>query len=293
LIPHEATTTFDDFLLPVVQLPESHAILSSLLTFVFPVPSFLPPNIEQILELLSVAQKYEMTTTLARIRDCASRRDPSFICAKTALHVYSLAWEYGLLEETLLAAEEALKIPMTIDKFEDKLELIPIPALCQLWKYRQRVLDDLSKNFYIGLSSSRAYQALANLNCVEKNQSTSTPLWLDHYLNTILKDPARVNLTTFHLALSSHVSSPDVETSSDGCKKHISEFGPAIDEFWADLRAVVRNSITKVSSTFLKVAHDDSHVIHRLIRISHSQQREYAFKVLSLRQREPYLCQKA
>jgi hypothetical protein len=205
--PCEATITSDDFHLPVVHLTESHAILSSLLTFVFPVQSFLPPTIEQILKLLSVAQKYEMTTTLARIRDCAPRRDPSFICAKTALHVYSLAWKYRLLEETLLAAEEALKIPMTIDKFEDKLELIPIPALCQLWKYRQRVLDDLNTNFYVGLSNSGAYHVLVNVDCVEKNPSSNTPLWLDHYLHAILKDPARVDLTTFHLALSSHVSS--------------------------------------------------------------------------------------
>lgn len=289
--PHETNTTSDDFELPVVRLPESHAILSSLLTFVFPVPSFLPPTIEQILELLSVAQKYEMTTTLARIRDCASRRDPSFISAKTALHVYSLAWKFGLLEETLLAAEEALKIPMTIDKFEDKLERIPIPALCQLWKYRQRVLEDLNTNFYMGLSSSGAYQTLVNIDCVEKNISSNTPLWLDHYLNSILKDPAHVDLTTFHLALASHVSSTDVETSSDGCKKNISALGHTVSDFWADLRAVVRNSIKKVSST--DVTLDDSHVIHRPTLSSHSHKRKCALKVLSMRRREPHLYQKA
>jgi hypothetical protein len=99
----------DDSPFPVVQLPEGHTILSSLLTFVFPVPSVLPPTIEQFLELLSVAQKYEMATTLARIRDCASRRDPSFISAETALRVYSLAWNYGLREETILAARATLK----------------------------------------------------------------------------------------------------------------------------------------------------------------------------------------
>ncbi|KAF8263843.1 hypothetical protein EI94DRAFT_552924 [Lactarius quietus] len=118
--------------LPVVRLPESHTILSSLLTFVFPVTSVLPPTIEQIMELLSVAQKYEMTTTLARIRDCASRRDPPLICANTALQVYSLAWEYGLPEETLLAAKETLRSPMTINTYEDKLDFISTPALCGL-----------------------------------------------------------------------------------------------------------------------------------------------------------------
>lgn len=39
-------------------------IISSLLTFLFPVPPVLPPTIEETLELLSMAQKYQMATTL-------------------------------------------------------------------------------------------------------------------------------------------------------------------------------------------------------------------------------------
>ena len=54
-------------LLPVVQLPESYPIISSLLSFLYPVPPVLPPTIELTLELLSVAQKYQATTALTRI----------------------------------------------------------------------------------------------------------------------------------------------------------------------------------------------------------------------------------
>ncbi|KAF8262049.1 hypothetical protein EI94DRAFT_1833008 [Lactarius quietus] len=56
--------TGDEPLLPIIQLPENHEIISDLLTFVFPVLPVLPPTIEQIFELLSVAEKYEMLTTL-------------------------------------------------------------------------------------------------------------------------------------------------------------------------------------------------------------------------------------
>ncbi|KAF8262044.1 hypothetical protein EI94DRAFT_1809410 [Lactarius quietus] len=67
----EATTVKgeakDETLLPVVQLTKSHGIISSLLTFVFPVHPVLPPTIKQILELLSAAEKYKMTTALIRI----------------------------------------------------------------------------------------------------------------------------------------------------------------------------------------------------------------------------------
>jgi hypothetical protein len=150
-----------------------HTILSSLLTFVFPVPSVLPPTIEQILELLSVAQKYEMATTLTRIRDCASRRDPPFICAETALHVYSPARNYDILEETLLAAKETLKAPMTIDTYEDKLDFISIPALCELWDYRVQVLDNLGSDFYTRVSKSEVFQSLTKIGCVELGKSKS------------------------------------------------------------------------------------------------------------------------
>ena len=246
--------------------------------------SSLPPTLDQILELLYVAQKYQMSSILARIRDCASRC-PNLICTKNALRVYSLAWGYGLLEETLLAAEKALEIPMTIDNFEDKLDVIPIPALCQLWKYRQKVLDDLNVNFYTRLSDSGAYQSLVNIDCVEKTGSSNSPFWLDDYLNSILIDPARVDLTTFHLALSSHVAQ-----SSDACEKIISVLGETIREFWADLTTVFSASIITVGLTILAAMHEESHVIHRPDRTSHSYKTNYALKFLPKREWEDHLC---
>ncbi|KAH8996572.1 hypothetical protein EDB83DRAFT_2475055, partial [Lactarius deliciosus] len=128
---------------PVVPVAENRTIISSLLTFVLPVSPILPPTIEQILELLSVAEKYRMTTALIRIRDCASRRDPPIICPENALDVYCLASKYGLLKETLEAAEVTLKSPMTIEDLEDRLDTMPGVALYKLWKYRQRVLENL------------------------------------------------------------------------------------------------------------------------------------------------------
>ena len=58
--------------LRVVQLPVNSTILFSLLTYIFPVPPILPPTIEQIMELLSVAQKYKMDVVLT-IRLCLAR----------------------------------------------------------------------------------------------------------------------------------------------------------------------------------------------------------------------------
>ncbi|KAH9018787.1 hypothetical protein EDB83DRAFT_2679649 [Lactarius deliciosus] len=267
------TTTVDSEandkpLLPVIQLAESHTIISALLTFVFPVPPVLPPTIEQILELLSVAQKYEMTTALIRIRDCASRREPSFICPETALQVLSLssAHKYGLLEETRQAAEETLKSPMTIQDFEDKLDIMPGATLSSLWKYRQRVLANLAVSLHEEFYESELGQILVGLDCVETasqgadttnqdanttNQDANTgtnkiPRWVDTYLNDIEDDLANHNLTTFHLALSSHVSS-----MGNGCEHCVSIPGKTICDIWAALTAVVHKSIRKATSGIL------------------------------------------
>ena len=50
---------------PVVQLPESGKILHYLLTFILPVVPTIPPTHEETMELLFVAQKYEIETVLS------------------------------------------------------------------------------------------------------------------------------------------------------------------------------------------------------------------------------------
>ncbi|KAH9020960.1 hypothetical protein EDB85DRAFT_442489 [Lactarius pseudohatsudake] len=253
--PCEATTMDGETLLPVVQLPENSIILAALLSFVFPVPSALPPTIGQVLELLSVAQKYEMTNTLVRIRDCVSGRHPNFIRAETALGVYSLAWGYGLFEEALRAAEETLKTPMTIDNYEDKLNIIPIPALCELWNYRLQVLDNLCTDFVTDFSQSEVYKSLANISCVEICESFETPLWLDRYIDSVFEDPTHLDLTTFLLALSSHVSSTGAGTGnfSGGCKHCASIPGKMIRRFWTTLTGFVYRCVKNAGSEFILI----------------------------------------
>ncbi|KAH9174324.1 hypothetical protein EDB89DRAFT_2241678 [Lactarius sanguifluus] len=232
---------------PVVPVAENHTIISSLLTFMFPVSPVLPPTIEQILELLSVAEKYSMTNALTRIRDCASRRDPPVICPENALHVYCLALNYGLLTETLEAAEVTLKSPMTVEGLEDKLDTMPGITLYKLWKYRQQVLVNLNMSLIEPEEyfSSRVYRILcdADLACVELSdygEDRGIPLWLDQYLDSVAEDLACVDLTTFHLTLSSHVS-----PTGSRCEHCTSIPHKTIREFWTALTAVVRESIRK------------------------------------------------
>ena len=240
---YSEATVDGETLLPVIQLPESHPIISSLLSFLYPVPPVLPPTIEQTLELLSVAQKYQATTALTRIRDCAFRHDPRFISSETALHVYILAWKYGLHEEALLAAEETLKRPMTICHLEEQLEFIPIAALVELWRYRQRVSGSLGATLSTGhFFDSETYKISAVFECVKVSKS-KIPQWLNHYLDTVVEDPACFDITNFHLALSSHTS------ASEACGRCKSITGETIRKLWTALTAVFRKSIRRVSFT--------------------------------------------
>ena len=196
-----------------------------------------------------MAQKYQVSTALTRIRDCASRREPrlEFICSETTLKEYSLAWKYGLLEEALLAAENTLKWPMTLHVFEDKLNVMPRAALVELWSYRRRVLDDLNSSLaaeFFGTISD-VYKIAG---CSEMNESTNIPLWLSDYLDSVVKDPACLDITTFHLTLSSHIFKRNSYNCCTSCR---SITGETIRAFWAALTAVFQTCIKRVSSTTL------------------------------------------
>src|SRR6266702_7562993 len=130
--------------LPVVKLSESGAILHSLLTFIFPVGPILPSTAENIMKFLAVAQKYHMDSVLTHILGVISLQDPPFVLPETALHVYFLAQKYGLHQEVLRAARSTLRLSMTIEDLEDKIDFMPGFYLRELWKYHERVRKDLA-----------------------------------------------------------------------------------------------------------------------------------------------------
>ena len=82
--------------LPAVQLPLDGAILLSLLSYIFPVPHILPPTIEQIMELLSVAQMYKMDVMLTHIRTTSPSRSRHSsgrkLCSKSILLPRNMAF---------------------------------------------------------------------------------------------------------------------------------------------------------------------------------------------------------
>lgn len=234
---------------PCIQLSESSAILSSLLSFILPVPFNLPPTSEKIMELLSVAQKYKMNSTLAHIRVAVDSQEPPFICQENAFHIYSLAQRYGLDQEVARAARMALTFPMTIQSLEDKFDTMTGAYFHSLWKYSQRVRSNLSSDL-MAFRTHGAQRTLANLSCYIGNAS-GIPAWIDRYIASIGEDPAIFSLSEFHMCLTRHLL-------YDGCHMCRNLATGTISTFWKELTAIVNKSMANVSVSDLLIISDDN-----------------------------------
>ncbi|KAH9174340.1 hypothetical protein EDB89DRAFT_1952349 [Lactarius sanguifluus] len=94
------------------------------------------------MELLSAAQKYEMSSVLAHMRLCLAQRDPPFIHKDNAFRAYSLAQKYGLRQEAVNAAQLTLRFVLTFRDLdgilEGKLDIMPGTYLHELWTFHER-----------------------------------------------------------------------------------------------------------------------------------------------------------
>ncbi|KAI9441848.1 hypothetical protein H4582DRAFT_1421007 [Lactarius indigo] len=217
--------------LPEVQLPESSAILSSLLTFIFPVNPILPSTLEERMELLSVAQKYEMSTVLTHIRGSLSRQHPLFIKPENALLAYSIAQRYELQEEVIQAARLTLMSTLTIETLEDKLGIMHGADLYQLWKYHQKVQTQLRSD----LPSFGACSALQGFNCSQYAEN-GNPYWIELYIRSIIEHPPRFDPIEFQMALARHTAG----SGTTRCSSCILIPVENMRTFWTTLTAAVQ-----------------------------------------------------
>jgi hypothetical protein len=225
--------------LPVVQLAENGEILDKLLTFIFPVTPLVPSTPEEILELLSVAQKYQMSSVLVHIRAIIARHHPLPTRLKPALRVYSLAHKYGLRPEVLLSARIIGNYPMTPEDYDNKFGIVPRVPLLELWKYHEKSRAFLASD----LTEFRAFGApgiMMGLGCRESS-SHHLPSWLDQYIESIGNAPNLFDLVEFNIVMARHISE-----SKGGCRC-ASMPGQVVRAFWAALASVVNGSFEKVS----------------------------------------------
>ncbi|KAH9990637.1 hypothetical protein BJV74DRAFT_836933 [Russula compacta] len=233
--------TVNTLVLPVLQMSDNGSILSSLLTFIFPVPPVLPPTFEEVMKLLSVAQKYEMESVLANIRGCIALQDPPFIHPKNAFRVYSLAQEYGLRQEAAKAARITLPLTLTIEHLEeeDMLDVMPGAHLHELLKYHQSVQHNLLSKID-GFISSAASGTLIGLTCTCTR--SGIPGWLDDYIVSVAGAPSHFDVMELQIALAHHVK------GSGGCASCANIPIKTIRTFWTALTDFINENIAKAES---------------------------------------------
>ena len=227
--------------LPVVQLPERGAILHSLFTFIFPVTPLVSSIPDEMMELLSVAQKYQMEVALLHIRGSIARQNSLPTRLSPALRIYALAQKYGLRPEALQTARIVLNYPVTIEDFENKLDIMPGASLHELWKYQERVRTILASDL-TDFRVSRARGTITGIRCTELS-SFQIPNWLDQYIESIGNSPNLFDFTELNIAMVRHTKD---KANVPGCEC-ASIPGWMIRNFWEALSSVVDGSFEKVS----------------------------------------------
>ncbi|KAI9454469.1 hypothetical protein BJY52DRAFT_1188897 [Lactarius psammicola] len=238
--------------LPVVKLPESGAILYSLLTFIFPVAPTLPSTTENIMKLLAVAEKYQMDSALTDIR-AHSRQHPPFVPPETALRNYFLAQKYGLHQEVLRAAARStlhLSMPVDLDYLVGKIDLdfLPGASLYELREYHERVKGDLT----LSLLEFRKFSVpdiVKDLRCGTLTPD-SIPQWLDDYIRSLAQDPRLFDLVEFEKKREHHIKNETSRSTTCPCADISNQ---VIRPFWEALTLVVHETMEKAYSTLALV----------------------------------------
>jgi hypothetical protein len=242
--------------LPVVNVPESKETLYHLLTFIFPVTPLLPPTAQKIMELLAVAQKYEMNSVMSHIRGAIARQDPPFLRSETAFQVYFLAQQYGLRQEAVQAARVTFRFPMTIEGLEDKLDFAGMTGahLHELSKYHEQVRTEL-KSALLEFRNTGLPDDVKSLRCSRPSYGASSPQWLYDYINSIAGTPHLFDLTEFEDARARHVQSLGSSYAACSCATMLS---PVKRTFWEALTAVVNRTLEKVGRVGVTRSQRDS-----------------------------------
>ena len=278
--------------LPVVELPENGEILHSLLTLIFPVVPILPPIPETIMDLLAVAQKYQMPSVLSHIRGAISRQHPPFFRPETAFNLYFLARKLGLHQEAVQAARVTLRLPMVIEDLEDKLRYSDITGayLYELWKYHERVRTEL-KASVPEFRSSGLPEGVKGLLCTNPSAgafgssafggttfggatfgapSSSFPSWLENYIESIAEAPHLFDLIEFENARVRHIKEFQASYSgtcscSDISSKLRRDFWEALTSFIDRVREKVRRVVVNARGLLSRAITNAN--THRQIRL--------------------------
>jgi hypothetical protein len=190
------------------------------------------------MELLSVAQKYQIETALANIRGTIARQSSLPTGIESAIRIYFLAKKYGLRPEALQSARTILVYPLSIENWVKKVDIMPGASLYELWKYNDRVRAILVSDL-VEFRASGARGTITGLKC-KRLSSSRIPMWFDEYIESIGGSPNLFNSAELNTAMARHFR----DTGICSCASIPSQ---TMRNFWEALASVVHGSFEKVS----------------------------------------------
>jgi hypothetical protein len=174
-LPQSSDTEVVDGL-PLVYFPEDASILNSLISMMYPVPE-IPDSDDQVLNLLSTCQKYDMTTVQSSIRAEISRRGLLSPTGAEAFRLFAVASKKGLIPEMETTALITLDCPLTFEFLGDALRSFEPWALRKLARFHQYCRVNLVSR----LRSLSREDLHVWVGCPKAN-SGSLPDWLSNIL---------------------------------------------------------------------------------------------------------------
>ncbi|KAI0044385.1 hypothetical protein FA95DRAFT_1608608 [Auriscalpium vulgare] len=226
--------------LPVLCLPEASQVLSTFLSIVIsttlPSPPPIPDSLEEAIDVIVVAEKYQARHVLSYIRDL---RRPE--CHNPVL-AFSIAWKHRLKEEALVAIRAiALLEPFTIESVGADLRHLTGPCLHELMRCRQAAIAVM----HAGMREFRQSVTLVEWikrHCQPQRSSyccanKTIPLWLRTFFQSTVVKMAKFTQMDYHHALCGH------RAKCEDCSQ-LSQL--AVQELWTELEAEVLRSMQKV-----------------------------------------------
>jgi hypothetical protein len=194
------------------------------------------------MELLSVAQKYEMNSVLTHIRGSLALQTRLSSARRTLSSPTHFAQRYGLRKEATQAARLTLKFMFTIESLE--LRVIPGPISTNFGNITKGSEPS-------SLSDLSWHGAAATFNTVLNKFDCTQDTWVRIYVDSIIGCPSLFDPIEFQMALARHTTKHNLFNFGllvAGCSSCAKIPVETIRTFWTALSAAVHHCMEKVST---------------------------------------------
>ncbi|KAI0039402.1 hypothetical protein FA95DRAFT_1612597 [Auriscalpium vulgare] len=180
----------DEVELPVIALPERYDVFRCLISMILPVKLLLPTTLEQTLSVLATAQKYEMSSAMALIRQLVPLSGFDYPSLQTLFWGFRRASELRLYREAVAFARMSLVYTrhFTLKNLGAELHHASGECIFNFIACRAKCQQALSRGVQQFRQCRSDASCSAGLQPCLSARSISDPHWLDDFLSRSTAD---------------------------------------------------------------------------------------------------------